>query len=116
VSPTPVARRRRKRIPYRNRYLIAIAVTLAAVLERRHVDRERGDPAHDGHRWARRSMRSRGSTSYIIANVIVIPMSSWLSGYFGRRRYLTDRSCCSCRVILLRGGHVAVGARLRRVV
>ncbi len=29
------------------------------------------------------------STSYIIANVIVIPMSSWLSSFFGRRRYLT---------------------------
>src|SRR5215207_7852360 len=29
------------------------------------------------------------STGYIIANVIVIPMSSWLSAYFGRRRYLT---------------------------
>jgi DHA2 family multidrug resistance protein len=27
-------------------------------------------------------------TSYIIANVIVIPMTSWLSGRFGRRRYL----------------------------
>src|SRR5262245_20818254 len=26
-------------------------------------------------------------TSYIIANVIVIPMTSWLSGRFGRRRY-----------------------------
>jgi DHA2 family multidrug resistance protein len=28
------------------------------------------------------------STGYIIANVIVIPLSSWLSGYFGRKRYL----------------------------
>jgi DHA2 family multidrug resistance protein len=29
------------------------------------------------------------STGYIIANVVVIPLSSWLSGYFGRKRYLT---------------------------
>jgi DHA2 family multidrug resistance protein len=29
------------------------------------------------------------STSYIIANVIVIPMSGWLSAFFGRRRYFT---------------------------
>src|SRR6202158_1856266 len=29
------------------------------------------------------------STSYIIANVIVIPMSGWLSAYFGRKRYFT---------------------------
>lgn len=28
-------------------------------------------------------------TSYIIANVIIIPMTSWLSGRFGRRRYFT---------------------------
>ena len=28
------------------------------------------------------------STGYIIANVIVIPMSGWLSAYFGRRKYL----------------------------
>jgi DHA2 family multidrug resistance protein len=28
-------------------------------------------------------------TSYIIANVIIIPMTSWLAGRFGRRRYLT---------------------------
>lgn len=27
------------------------------------------------------------ATAYIIANVIVIPMTSWLSGRFGRRRY-----------------------------
>jgi len=29
------------------------------------------------------------STAYIIANVIVIPMSGWLSAYFGRKRYFT---------------------------
>jgi len=28
-------------------------------------------------------------TSYIIANVIVIPMTSWLAGRFGRRQYFT---------------------------
>lgn len=29
------------------------------------------------------------STSYIIANVIVLPLTGWLSDYFGRKRYLT---------------------------
>src|SRR6202030_3361195 len=29
------------------------------------------------------------STAYIIANVIVIPMSGWLSAFFGRKRYFT---------------------------
>jgi DHA2 family multidrug resistance protein len=28
------------------------------------------------------------STGYIIANVIVLPLSGWLSAYFGRRKYL----------------------------
>ncbi|HLV81276.1 MAG TPA: DHA2 family efflux MFS transporter permease subunit [Chthonomonadaceae bacterium] len=29
------------------------------------------------------------STGYIIANVIVLPLTGWLSDYFGRKRYLT---------------------------
>ncbi len=34
-------------------------------------------------------MRSRGSsTGYILSNVIVLPMTAWLSGRFGRKRYL----------------------------
>ena len=28
------------------------------------------------------------STGYILANVIVLPMTAWLSGRFGRKRYL----------------------------
>src|SRR2546430_14549114 len=27
------------------------------------------------------------STGYIVANVIVLPITGWLSAYFGRRRY-----------------------------
>jgi DHA2 family multidrug resistance protein len=29
------------------------------------------------------------STGYILASVIIIPMTAWLSGYFGRKRYFT---------------------------
>src|SRR5579862_10060060 len=29
------------------------------------------------------------STGYIITNVIVLPLTGWLSDYFGRKRYLT---------------------------
>src|SRR5215210_1615482 len=75
---------------YKYKYLIAIAVTLAAVLELidtsivnvaiPHMMGNLGDTL-DEISWV--------STGYIIANVIVIPLSSWLSGYFGRRRYLT---------------------------
>lgn len=76
--------------PYRNRYLIAIAVTLAAVLEL--IDTSIVNvaiPHMMGTLGATLDEIAWVSTSYIIANVIVIPMSSWLSSFFGRRRYLT---------------------------
>ncbi len=76
--------------PYRYKYLIAIAVTLAAVLEL--IDTSIVNvaiPHMMGNLGATLDEISWVSTGYIIANVIVIPMSSWLSGYFGRKRYLT---------------------------
>ena len=76
--------------PYKNKYLIAIAVTLAAVLEL--VDTSIVNvaiPHMMGTLSTTLDETAWVSTSYIIANVIVIPMSSWLSAYFGRRNYLT---------------------------
>jgi DHA2 family multidrug resistance protein len=76
--------------PYANKYLIAIAVTLAAVLEL--VDTSIVNvaiPHMMGTLGATLDEIAWVSTSYIIANVIVIPMSGWLSAFFGRRRYLT---------------------------
>jgi DHA2 family multidrug resistance protein len=75
---------------YKYKYLIAIAVTLAAVLEL--IDTSIVNvaiPHMMGNLGATLDEISWVSTGYIIANVIVIPMSSWLSGYFGRTRYLT---------------------------
>jgi len=74
---------------YRNKYLIAIAVTLASVLEL--VDTSIVNvaiPDMMGNLGATLDEIAWVSTGYIIANVIVIPMSGWLSAYFGRRRYL----------------------------
>jgi MFS transporter, DHA2 family, multidrug resistance protein len=76
--------------PYRNRYWIAAAVTLAAVLEL--VDTSIVNvavPHMMGNLGATLDEIAWVSTGYIIANVIVIPMSSWLANWFGRRRYLT---------------------------
>lgn len=76
--------------PYKNKYLIAIAVTLAAVLEL--VDTSIVNvaiPHMMGTLGATLDEIAWVSTSYIIANVIVIPLSNWLSAYFGRQRYLT---------------------------
>jgi DHA2 family multidrug resistance protein len=75
---------------YKHKYLIAIAVTLAATLEL--VDTSIVNvavPHMMGNLGATLDEITWVSVGYIIANVIVIPMSPWLSAYFGRRRYLT---------------------------
>ncbi|HVT37549.1 MAG TPA: DHA2 family efflux MFS transporter permease subunit [Gemmatimonadaceae bacterium] len=75
---------------YKYKYLIGIAVTMAAMLEL--IDTSIVNvaiPHMMGNLGATLDEISWVSTSYIIANVIVIPMSGWLSAYFGRRRYLT---------------------------
>ena len=75
---------------YRYRYLIAFAVALASVLELvdtsivnvaiPHMMGELGVTL-DEIAWV--------STGYIVANVIVLPLTSWLSARFGRRNYYT---------------------------
>ena len=75
---------------YRHKYPIGIAVTMAAMLEL--IDTSIVNvaiPHMMGNLGATLDEISWVSTGYIIANVIVIPMSGWLAGYFGRRRYLT---------------------------
>src|SRR6476661_5658340 len=75
---------------YKYKYLIAIAVTLAAMLEL--IDTSIVNvaiPHMMGNLGATLDEISWVSTGYIIANVIVIPMSGWLSAYFGRKAYLT---------------------------
>jgi DHA2 family multidrug resistance protein len=75
---------------YKYKYLIGIAVTMAAMLEL--IDTSIVNvaiPHMMGNLGATLDEISWVSTGYIIANVIVIPMSGWLSAYFGRRRYLT---------------------------
>lgn len=75
--------------PYKHKYLIAIAVTLAAVLEL--IDTSIVNvaiPHMMGNLGATVDEITWVSVGYIVANVIVIPMSGWLSAYFGRTRYL----------------------------
>ncbi len=74
--------------PYAHRYIIAIAVTLASILELLdtsivnvaipHIMANLGATL-DEIAWV--------STGYIVANVIVLPITGWLSSLFGRRRY-----------------------------
>jgi len=75
---------------YKYKYLIAISVTLAAMLEL--IDTSIVNvaiPHMMGNLGATLDEIAWVSTGYIIANVIVIPLSSWLSSHFGRKNYFT---------------------------
>ncbi len=75
---------------FRSRYLIAFVVTLASVLEL--VDTSIVNvaiPHMMGSLGATLDEIAWVSTGYIVANVIVLPMTSWLSDRFGRRNYYT---------------------------
>jgi DHA2 family multidrug resistance protein len=75
---------------YENRYLIAFAVTLASMLEL--VDTSIVNvaiPHMMGSLGATLEEVAWVSTGYIVANVIILPLTSWLSGRFGRRNYYT---------------------------
>jgi DHA2 family multidrug resistance protein len=86
--PLPEARSREQ--IYGARYLIAFAVTLASVLEL--VDTSIVNvaiPHMMGNLGATLEEIAWVSTGYIVANVIVLPMTSFLSDLFGRRNYYT---------------------------
>lgn len=72
------------------RYLIAFAVTLASVLEL--VDTSIVNvaiPHMMGNLGATLEEIAWVSTGYIVANVIVLPLTGWLSERLGRRNYYT---------------------------
>ena len=75
---------------YRARYLIAFAVVLASVLEL--VDTSIVNvaiPHMMGNLGAQLDEVAWVSTGYIVANVIILPLTSWLSDRLGRRNYYT---------------------------
>ncbi len=75
---------------YRARYLIAFVVTLASVLEL--VDTSIVNvaiPHMMGTLGVTLDEIAWVSTGYIVANVIILPLTSWLSDRFGRRNYYT---------------------------
>jgi DHA2 family multidrug resistance protein len=73
---------------YRYRYLIAITVSLASVLELLDTSIVNvAIPHMMGNLGATLDQIAWVSTGYIVANVIVLPITGWLSAYFGRRNY-----------------------------
>ncbi len=75
---------------FKHRYLIAFAVVSASVLEL--VDTSIVNvaiPHMMGNLGATLEEIAWVSTGYIVANVIILPLTSWLSDRFGRRNYYT---------------------------
>lgn len=90
VAALPLRRVQSEAEVYRHRYLIAFAVTLASVLEL--VDTSIVNvaiPHMMGNLGATLEEVAWVSTGYIVANVIILPLTSWLSARFGRRNYYT---------------------------
>ncbi|HKP75929.1 MAG TPA: DHA2 family efflux MFS transporter permease subunit [Longimicrobiaceae bacterium] len=74
--------------PYAHRYLIALTVTLASVLELLDTSIVNvAIPHMMGTLGATLDQIAWVSTGYVVANVIVLPITGWLSARFGRRRY-----------------------------
>src|SRR6266850_2637458 len=73
---------------YRFKYLIAITVSLASVLELLDTSIVNvAIPHMMGNLGATLDEIAWVSTGYIVANVIILPITGWLSAFFGRRRY-----------------------------
>jgi DHA2 family multidrug resistance protein len=73
---------------YRNRWIIAITVTFASILEILDTSIVNvAIPHMMGTLGATLDEIAWVSTGYIVANVIVLPITGWLSAYFGRQRY-----------------------------
>lgn len=73
---------------HRNRYIIAMVVTLAAMMELLDTSIVNvAIPQIMGNLGATLEEITWVSTGYIVANVIVLPISGWLANRFGRRNY-----------------------------
>lgn len=73
---------------YRHRFIIAAAVSLASMMQ--VIDTSIVNvaiPHMMGNLGATLEEVSWVSTGYIIAAAIVIPLTGWLAGFFGRKRY-----------------------------
>src|SRR5512144_380731 len=74
---------------YRYRYIIAITVSLASVLELLDTSIVNvAIPHMMGSLGATLDEIAWVSTGYVVANVIVLPISGWLARWFGRRNYV----------------------------
>src|SRR4051794_41735516 len=85
ATTTPLVERRHGE---EHRYLIAFAVVLAALMQ--VIDSSIVNvalPDMMGNLGASLDEIAWVTTGYILANVIVIPLTGWLGAFFGRKRY-----------------------------
>ena len=69
-------------------YLLALTVTLASMMELLDVTIVNvAAPTLMGRFGASVDEIAWVSTGYVVANVVILPISGWLSAWFGRRRY-----------------------------
>jgi DHA2 family multidrug resistance protein len=76
---------------YRHRYIIAMAVALASMMQ--VIDTSIVNvaiPHMMGNLGATVEEVSWVSTGYIIAAAIIIPLTGWFAGFFGRKRYFVS--------------------------
>ena len=71
-----------------NRWLVALAVMLAAIME--VLDMTIANVALDHIRGSLSAGVDEAAwvlTSYIVSNAVVLPLTGWLGNYFGRKRF-----------------------------
>src|SRR2546427_3164919 len=96
---------------YKYKYLIAITVSLASVLEVLDTSIVNvAIPHMMGNLGATLDQIAWVSTGYIVANVIVLPITGWLSAYFGRRRYFAGSIALFTLASFLCGNAGSLGA------
>ena len=96
---------------YRYRYLIAITVSLASVLELLDTSIVNvAIPHMMGNLGATLDQIAWVSTGYIVANVIVLPITGWLSAFFGRRRYFAGSIALFTAASFMCGNAGSLGA------
>src|SRR5437879_11043285 len=96
---------------YRFKYIIAITVSLASVLELLDTSIVNvAIPHMMGNLGATLDQIAWVSTGYIVANVIVLPITGWLSAYFGRRRYFAGSIALFTLASFLCGNAGSLGA------
>jgi len=96
---------------YKFKYLIAITVSLASVLELLDTSIVNvAIPHMMGNLGATLDQVAWVSTGYIVANVIVLPITGWLSAYFGRRQYFAGSIALFTMASFMCGNAGSLGA------